>query len=333
MEARTSPPDAAPGRASDPFVIVLGHVRSGTTMLRAMLDSHPQLAIPPESYFVMDLLERPGPVDIDRLRDALAADRYFGDWQLPIEALDELRDDPRVRTAADAVAGLYALYARRAGKPRYGDKTPSHLRWVDVLATRFPNARFLHIVRDGRDVAASVVTMEFGHTRFPEAARVWRRKVLKAHLAGMRLGPERYQEVRYEDLVADPVTELQRICTFLGLEYAESMLEYHVRADELLAGLRHTDHVQGIRRPPTVGVRDWHVDLSPHDIAVFDEVAGTALDALGYPRSGLRRSLAARAEAATIEARITLRRTRKRYARRAERLVERLEGRYRRARA
>ena len=328
------PEESAPGepggRALDPFSIVLGHVRSGTTMLRAMLDSHPALAIPPESYFVPDLLQRPGPLDFDWLTDTLAHDRYFADWQLPVGAVEELRRDPRVRTAPDAVAGLYALYASRMGKTRAGDKTPAHLRWVDLLAASFPNARFVHIVRDGRDVAASVLTMDFGHERFAEAARVWRRKMLKAHASGLRLGPERYREIRYEDLVANPDDVLREVCQFLDLEYTPAMLEYHSRADELLAGLRHTDHVQGIRRPPTIGVRDWRFDLTPRQITVFDEVAGSALDALGYERSGLRRSLVARAEAATIEQRIVLRRSRKRYAKRFTNAAQSL---YRRARA
>ncbi len=299
-------------------------------MLRAMLDSHPEMAIPPESYFVSELLDAPGPFDFDRFRTSLAEDRYFADWQMPLESLDQINEDPRVRSAADAVAGLYALYARQAGKPRYGDKTPSNLRFVAAIADRFPNARFVHIVRDGRDVAASVVTMEFGRTRFAEAARVWRRKVLKAHAAGAQLGPDRYREIHYEDLVAQPERVLRSICAFLGLEYSAAMLEYHARADELLAGLRDTDHVQGIRRPPTVGVRDWRVDLTPYEIAVFDEVAGTALDVLGYERSGLRRSTAARLEAATIELRLMLTRARKRSAKRLTRAKRSL---YRRVRA
>ncbi len=299
-------------------------------MLRAMLDSHPQLAIPPESYFVAPLLESSEPLDLDGFVHAVAEDRYFADWQLPISALDELRDDARIRTRADAVAGLYALYARQVGKAGYGDKTPSHLRFVDLLADRFPEARFVHIVRDGRDVAASVVTMDFGHTRFAEAARAWRRKVLKAHAAGSRIGPERYREVRYEDLVAEPEQVLRSICGFLGLDYVATMLDYHARADEVLAGLRDTDHVQGIRRPPTVGVRDWRVDLTPYEIAVFDEVAGEALDALGYDRSGLKRSLKARIEAETLDARIVFRRRRRFYGRRISRATRSI---YRHARA
>src|SRR5258705_434249 len=83
-----------------------------------------------------------------------------------------------------AGAGLYALYGTRHGKPQYADKTPSHLLHVPLLAGRFPRARFVHIVRDGRDVAASLVTMGFGASDFAEAARGWRRKVLKAHAAG-----------------------------------------------------------------------------------------------------------------------------------------------------
>jgi hypothetical protein len=318
----------ASGRASDPFRFVLGHVRSGTTMLRAMLDSHPDLAVPPESYFVPDLLADAGPVDWDRFVRVLTADKYFPDWQLAADdAWHALAADPRVHTTADAVAGLYALYATREGKPWYGDKTPSHLLHVDLLAQRFPEARFAHIVRDGRDVCASVVTMDFLAEDWAEAARGWRRKVLRAHEAGRRLGPERYRLVHYEELVADPARVLGELCAFFGLEYTPAMLEYHERADELLSGLRHTGHVQGIRRPPTRGVRDWRVDLTPYQIAVFDEVAGSALDAVGYERSGLRRSPRARLAARAVEVRVLARRTRRLYA---KRVVRKLGGLYRR---
>ena len=324
--------DAVGHRAADPFPVVLGHVRSGTTMLRAMLDSHPELAVPPESYFVVSLLgtDRDGRVDHDAFGSVLLADKYFQDWQLPPEVLDELRADPRVVSAADAVAGLYHAYARRHGKARYGDKTPSHLHSVPLLAERFPSAKFVHIVRDGRDVAASVVSMDFGTARFAEAARGWRRKVLRAHDAGIGLGRDRYHEVHYEDLVADPESVLRDVCRFFGLDYSPAMLDYHERADELLTGLRDTGHIQGIRRPPTVGVRDWRFDLTPHQIAVFDEVAGPALDALGYERSGLRRSPRAYVEAKGAELRFLARRTRYVYLNRATRRVRSI---YRRARS
>ena len=308
------------GRAADPFIFVLGHERSGTTMLRAMLDSHPDLAVPPEAHSVVPLLgHHERPLDLDDLFTSFATDKYFADWQLPMESVEFLRHDPRVTTRADAIAGLYFAYARAHGKARYADKTPSHIVELELLAQRFPNAQFLHIVRDGRDVAASMVTMTFGASRFAEAARTWRRKTVRAHRLGQTLGPKRYREIHYEDLVANPRGTLEEVCNYLDLPFDARMLDYHVRADDLLHGLRDTHHIQGIRRPPTAGIRDWHVDVAPHDIAVFDEIAGEALDLLGYPRSGLRRSISARAEAAAIEVRLSARRTRRVYGRRVGR--------------
>ncbi len=298
-------------------------------MLRAMLDSHPDVAVPPEAHSVAAMLRGTQPLDLDRLLKEFGADKYFADWQLPASGLEALRHDPRIRSTADAVAGLYAAYADAHGKPRYADKTPSHLVELELLAERFPNAQFLHIVRDGRDVAASMITMDFGASRFAEAARTWRRKIVRAHRVGTALGPRRYLEIHYEDLVADPERTLRAACAFLGLAYTPDMLSYHRRADELLGGLRHTDHIQGIRRPPTVGVRDWHVDLSPHEIAVFDGIAGTGLDVLGYPRSGLRRSPAAFAEASATELRMQARRARRVYSRRAGRRIRAARGRSR----
>lgn len=316
----TAPGPQPAGRAADPMLFVIGHERSGTTMLRAMLDSHPDLAVPPEAHSVVRLLGRqPRPLDLDDFIEQVSADKYFADWQLPRPLLDDLRTDPRVRTTADAVAGLYALYARHHGKAHYGDKTPSHIVEIPLLAERFPAARFVNIVRDGRDVAASMVTMHFGLSDFDEIARNWRRRVLRARAAGEALGPDRFQELRYEDLVADPAHELARICAFAGLPYTDAMLDYHRRADELLDGVRHTQHLQGIRRPPTKNVRDWRTELDPHRQQVFDEIAGTALDAYGYPRSGLARSWSAAVEAGTVESRMRLRRARRVWTHRARR--------------
>jgi hypothetical protein len=283
---------AVPG-ADATFPVVLGCVRSGTTMLRALLDSHPQLAVPPESYFVVPALEgraRYGlagaALDLDRLLADVAAERSFPDWCLGPAALDEVCAQAP-GTVPDALLALYRAYAHQQGKPRAGDKTPSHLLHVELLATSFPQARFVHIVRDGRDVVPSILGMQFGPDRFADAVLFWARRVERGRASGDALGPERYREIAYESLVADPEGTLRELCPFLGLEYAPEMLRYHERADELLDGLRATRHVQGVRRPPTRGVRDWRTALAPHQVQLFEALAGPVLDRFGYPRSGL----------------------------------------------
>src|SRR3954466_851247 len=98
----------ATGRAEDEFAFLLGFVRSGTTMLRAMLDSHSAVAVPPESYFLVGLLqsqarlETPAGLDWPAVLERVKSDRYFHDWNLEPEALAALRDDDRIRTTADA---------------------------------------------------------------------------------------------------------------------------------------------------------------------------------------------------------------------------------------
>lgn len=304
MTDRQATQGTAAGRATDEFAFVLGFVRSGTTMLRAMLDSHSVLAVPPESYFVVALLqsrarlETTTGLDWPTIIERIESDRYFQDWNLEPDALQALRTDDHIRTTADAVAGLYSAYANVHGKARYGDKTPSHLGSVALLAESFPRSRFVHIVRDGRDVVPSVVKMPFGPDGFADAALSWERRIREGRQAGLTLGPDRYLEIHYESLVADPEGVLADVCRHFDLGYEPTMLDYHSRSDELLTGLRHTDHIQGIRKPPTAGLRDWRLDLSPYDVALFEVIAGDLLDELGYERSGYKPSNRARAEAA-----------------------------------
>ncbi len=292
------------GGAGEPLSFALGCIRSGTTMLRAMLDSHPALAVPPESYFVTPALHRAArygtgeAFDLDGLFADIAADPSFGDWHLTPSDLERFHDDPRPVTVPEAIIRLYRCYAHARHKPRAADRTPSHVLEIDLLARSFPSSPFVHIVRDGRDVAPSVLEMDFGPNRFANAVLFWQDRVTRARNAGRRLGSDRWLEIRYEDLVLDPERVLKQICTFLGLAFDPAMLAYHERASELIGGLRHTTHVQGVRRPPTLGLRDWRTTMPTRQVQLFEALAGDLLDELGYERSSLPISGRARTEAA-----------------------------------
>ena len=282
-----------------PFPFVVGCNRSGTTLLRAMLDSHPDLGVPPEAYFTIGALRGAtggASFDAAALLDVIAADRSFANWDLPTTALDPLRADPP-DGAADLVRGVYDAYASKNGKPRAGDKTPRNVLHVDLLASALPEARFVHLVRDGRDVVASVREHLLGPESLPAAIDYWRDRVNAGRRAGATIGAERYLEIRYEDLVADPEPVLRDVCSFLDLAYTDAMLGYTARADQVIAGVWDARNHEGVARPPTAGVRDWRTTMSRPDVQLVDELAGDLLDELGYGRSELPRSTTARARA------------------------------------
>jgi hypothetical protein len=247
------------------FPFVVGCSRSGTTLVRAMLDAHPLLAVPPESHFAIE----------PRLR--LRRDRWFRLWGI---------DAPDVRglDVADAVRAVFAAYAAAQGKPRYADKTPHYVSHLPLLAQRFPEARFVHVVRDGRDVALSLLEVPWGPDTIEGAALHWRRRVLEGRAAA--LPPDRYRELRYEALVADPERELRALAPWLDLDYDPAMLAYPERA----LVVPYPEHHARLAAPPTAGLRDHRRDLSAEDRARFEAVAGDALRELGYSPTDARAS-------------------------------------------
>jgi Sulfotransferase family len=298
--------DATPA----PFPFVVGCNRSGTTLLRAMLDSHPDLAVPPEAYFTIAALRGPAAgttFDAAARVAEITADRSFANWDLPVNALDPLRDSPPT-DAADVVRGVYAAYARHHSKPRTGDKTPRNVLHIDAIAGALPEARFVHLVRDGRDVVPSVREHLLGPESLPAAIDYWRDRVGAGRRVGATIGTERYLEVRYEDLVADPEPVLRTICSFVDITYTEVMFSYATRAEHVIAGVWDPRNHEGVTRPPTTGVRDWRTTMPRSDLQLFDALAGDLLDELDYGRSGLPRSPNARARAVAWRGSAPLRR-------------------------
>ncbi len=275
-------------------VVVLGVSRSGTTLLKAMLDANSQLAIPSESYFIPQLWDRHGE---HPEREAFVEDLRrlpkIREWGVdPAEVARRLPERP---SFSEAIQAIYRCYADSKGKPRFGEKTPLYMQHLDVLERAFPDAAYVHIVRDGRDAALSMLAMKrrprFNLARprgLGDFACAWRTEVLAARRFG---GSHRYLELRYEDLVAEPEARLREVCEFLELEYEPAMLEYHRRDDPVDA-----DHPR-LAQPPVRDVRAWRQEMRPQDAELFEAIAGDLLAELGYERAHPQPGRRARAAA------------------------------------
>jgi hypothetical protein len=281
-----------------PFFVV-GAQRSGTTMLRLMLNAHSRLAVPFESVFIPkffrraeqygDLGERE---NLARLLEDIRGERHVARGQLIPDVAAIL--DAAPRSYAELVTTIFSVYASRKGKPRWGDKTPGYGSELDVLSTLFPESKVIHIVRDGRDVALSNRTLSWGIRSMPRAASAWRWETLLTRKLGRMLGGD-YLEVRYEDLVRNPEAELRRICTHIGEHYEPDMLQYHRSASDEMPQESLKWHGNSVRPPDNRKVFQWREQLSIADRVIFEDHAGDALEEFGYAREFHPPTIASRA--------------------------------------
>ncbi len=265
-------------------LILLGVSRSGTTLLRVILDRSPGIAIPDESFFVPLLARRHGrAIDAERFVDDVGRIQTIREWGLSVE--DVAARLHSGMSTGEAIAAIYEAYAAGVGKPRWGDKTPMYMRHLPLLERLFPDAQYVHLIRDGRDAGLSFLQMPEGtftrtwaHPRTPaQFACLWRREVRAARALGERVGSLRYREVRYEALVAGPEQSVREICAFADIPFEPEMLDYTGAVN-----VSTKPHQQRLLTPPTTGVRSWREDMSEHDVSAFDGVAGDVLADLGY---------------------------------------------------
>ena len=273
--------------------------RSGTTMLRLLLDAHAELAIPSETGFGLMLTEL-GDRELDRdaLVDRMTALPTWGDLAVSEAELRATFERVEPWSVGAGLRAYYAAYAARHGKARWGDKTPLHAEHMRPLAAALPEAFFLHLIRDGRDVAASLRGLPFapGEGSLEEIAAAWCDTVDRARAAGAVL--PRYHEIRYERLVAEPEPVLREVCALLQLPFDPAMLAAHERAAERLhemSGIRAAGGVDGVeperRRifehalgpPDARRAGRWREALTEDEVARVEAIAAPTLRSLGYP--------------------------------------------------
>lgn len=277
--ARPSRPDTDPDfRAQDRRspIFIGGAGRSGTTLLRVILDSHSRIACGPElkvipsvAYLWADFQTKYAPFLADSQVTPSTVDRLFHD--LIVNLLEPLR--------------------RFEGKQRVAEKSPNNVFFFPHLHRLFPDATFLHVLRDGRDVVASLLSMDW---RTPDgipidytqdarlAARYWAKAVAAGReFAWSTAGRSRYREVRYEELIDRPEGYLRALFAYLDEPWEPAVLTYYEKA----RALGDESSAEQVTRPLSrASVGRWRSDSSAADRAAVKDEVGALLIELGYAR-------------------------------------------------
>lgn len=287
--------------SSDRPVFVVGCPRSGTTLFRTMLSAHRSIAIPPETRFMMGMYWRRdefGDLRQRGAREALARaiveDRETRVYVLGLDGqqvVEEIVDGPP--TLGTAFGVVLRSYARKFGKPRWGDKRPAYYAFMDELDRLFPDAQFIHLIRDPRACVESLKRQEWYPDEATYCAAAWVHAVRSASRSGAKLGPKRYLEVKYEELVSDPEAVSRQICEFLDEPFDEDMCRPELIADKVNpAHYQQRGQIQaGVN---TATVESWMRKLPPDEIAMVDTVARQWMKRYGYapsPAAGKARPL------------------------------------------
>lgn len=266
---------AAHHTTATPPIFVGGAGRSGTTLLRVVLDSHPRIACGPELKVTPAIC-------------GLWYDMQTGFFPALLEhGLG--REDLNALTRA-LIDGLLAKFRASQGKHRSAEKSPNNVFYFEHLHRIFPDSPLVHVLRDGRDVVCSLLTMDWVDSRTGapidytrdarKAAQYWVQAVQAGRQAGRNIGPARYREIKYEDIVARPEPTLRALFAFLGEMWDDAVLRFH---ENTARPLGHESSAAQVSRPLYASAAGrWANDLKPADKAAVKAVAGDLLIELGY---------------------------------------------------
>lgn len=272
---------------SPPFFIV-GSGRSGTTLLRMILASHSEISIPPETWYLLripETLDNHDPLNAAEVGTVTRIMTNHYRWpDMNYEAAEFLGDvaklpTPSLRAILDLV---YQKQLVRDNKVRWGDKTPGYIEILPRLARLFPGAKFIHFVRDGRDVAKSFQAKRWYGDRLHENAREWIAAMQFADTwAGSALA-EQTLKVRYEDLVLETEPTVKRICSFLGAAFEPQMLLWQERVDDLVPARELHIHEKLRHAPRPSDAFRWKGEMSAWEVFVAESFMAGYLRAQGY---------------------------------------------------
>jgi hypothetical protein len=282
----------------DPYLFIVGCARSGTTLVRRIVDAHPEIAITTEMHWIshyVNYFKNQNRLVTPELVCELTGHKRFAQFEIPREQFEGLLRSGETLPYPTFLNRVFGLYGKIKNKPLVGNKTSGYVRRMSTFHALWPDAKFVHIIRDGRDVCLSVLNWNKAERTVgryasweedPDSTTAlwWERKVRKAREDGAALSPDLYHEMLYEELVEDPERECNRLCEFLGVPYDDAMIRFaegKTRTD--LPNARKTPKKAWL--PITSGMRNWRTEMPVKDVERFEAAAGNLLEELGYERA------------------------------------------------
>lgn len=281
--------------AAIPFIV--GVPRSGTTLLRVMLDSHPDLAIPPETHFIpkvyKETLISPNPKKT--FLDLVTTSNRWEDFHLDVGELTAAIGRLENYNLKKALFTFYGLYAKRFNKLYWGDKTPGYVLHMKLIYSILPEAYFFHIIRDVRDVYLSIKNLWWGPSDPHNVIIWWKDRINEARKQAVDL--PFYLEIQFNELVLKPEQTLRKICSCLDLQWNPIMLKYYLRANDRVNELgpqlnngkvvasakERRDIFTYTQKPPEISrLERWKTELSKDENRLFVQHAGKMLEEFGY---------------------------------------------------
>ncbi|WP_181346817.1 sulfotransferase [Thalassobacillus sp. CUG 92003] len=278
-------------QAYNPFFIV-GSGRSGNTLLRTMLTKKDDIVIPPESFVLGEAIRKfkmYRHMEWPDLCGVFCAvfERHHGfpRWGIDLREFykEAIQFEPKHRNLEYLVHAFYSFYGsqKKPEATRWGDKTPINTFSLKLINNVFKDSQFVHIIRDGRDVVNSYVKAGL-YEDVQGAAERWNRSIHIAREFGEKVGPDRYHEVYYEDLVREPEREIKAICTFLNIDYTPEMLDNTKGVQDL--GDTYLSHHTNLHVPINENsIGKWRNELSAEQRASVQYHCQELLNKLGYP--------------------------------------------------
>ena len=280
----------SPSESTNPIFIV-GTERSGSNLLRLILDAHRHIAVPhpPHLLHLFAPIEaRYGDLSQDAsleklVDDVLALLRvHIHPWEVEISR-ERLLADAHPRDAFGVLCALYDQYCQGVGKARWGCKSTFMIHHTPRIRARYPDARFVWLVRDPRDVAASSRRSVFSPFHPVLTAELWREQQRIGLDLERSLPDGSLMRLRYEDLLADPEAEVRRLCAFLDEAFDEGLLAFHRTA----AARRLGSLSESWRNATAPVLRNnagkYRTELTRAEIGAVESVAGELMTPLEYP--------------------------------------------------
>lgn len=283
MTSLARSPGVGGGRA--PFFVV-GASRSGTTMFRLMLNAHSRLDVPPETWFVIDLMnrftptQRLEPSDVSDALDVILGHWRWREWGVPDDRLRNVASALQQPTLAELLDAMYRLHD--PGKARWGEKTPGYLTEITRLSRVFPDGKFIHVIREGRDVLVSLRKTGWHGDVSWAIAGYWADALREGRRQGKGLGDSRYLEIRYRDLVLETEPTLRLVCEFLGERFEEPMLRFYEFAAPQLPIAGRAFHSKTLRPPQASDLDRWRRELTRLQILLFEARAFETMRDFGF---------------------------------------------------